>query len=232
MAFLQRLINIMPSMGSPIQNDAAQVKTSIALSTTSAQTNTLSGISPTFTKGYVRVKVGQGGGTAPTLLNLQVVVSDGTTFVLIGAFTPVVATAPLLSLVAGGTVIGGANGSITSGAAILTSASAPFTPAMVGSAISLSNAGVGGILFYTTILSYTSATSVTLANNAGATTTTAVMTLTSTYGNAGVLATSVGGVDFVFPFCQDLACTQISFLTTLGGTTPLAQMDVEVSATQ
>jgi hypothetical protein len=143
----------------------------------------------------------------------------------------VVATAPALSVTAAGTVIGAANGSITSGAAVLTSASNPFTPAMVGAAIALSNAGTGGTVLYTTILSFTSTGSVTLAANAGATTTTAVMTLTSAYGNGGTLGTNVGGLDFVVPFEVDINCTQFTILSTLGGTTPTAQMDVEIAPT-
>lgn len=230
MAFTSRLLTVTPGFGTSLQNDALQLKQAIALSTTGAQTNTLSGILA-FSKGYARVKIYGGGGTSPTLLNLQIVVSDGTTFVNVFFFSPVVATAPALSVTPAGTVIGGANGTITSGAAILTSASNPFTTAMVGSAISLSNAGAGGTVLYTTILSFQSAGQVTLAANAGATSTTAVMTLTGAYGNGGTLGTNLGGLDFCIPFEVDTNCTQISFLTTLGGTSPTAIMDVEVAPT-
>jgi hypothetical protein len=229
MTVINRLATVSPGFGSPIVNDATQLSQNVALSGTVQQTKTLSGIF-TFSRGYVRVKIYAGGGTSPTLLNLQAIVSDGTTFVDIGGFTPVVASAPALSVTPAGTQLA-TNGSITSGAAILTSASAPFTPAMVGLPISLSNAGAAGVVLYTTILSYQSATQVTLAANAGATTTTATVVLTSAYGNGGTLGTSVGGIDFLFEFIVDLSCTQVSILTTLGGTTPTALMDVEIVGT-
>lgn len=230
MAFLNRLYTVLPGFGSPIQNDTQLLKQNVALSTTGQQTNSLTSISPTFSRGYVRVKLFAAGGTSPTLLQLIVNVTDGTTFVSIGFFAPVVAIAPAFSLVPGGTVIGGSNGSITSGAAILTSVSNPFTPAMVGQAISVTTAGAGATILYTTILSYQSAGQVTLAANAGATATVGVMTLTSNYSNGGS-NTALGGIDFLIPFEVDIAASQVSVLTTLGGTSPTAQMDVEVSAT-
>jgi hypothetical protein len=103
-------------------------------------------------RGYVRVKIYGGGGTTPALVLMQVVVSDGTTFVLIGQVNPTTA-------IALGTV------AVTGGA----------------------------------------------------------------YGNAGVLGTSVGGVDFLYPFIVDISCSQFSVITTLSGTSPTASMDVEMS---
>jgi hypothetical protein len=230
MAFVNRLNAVFPGMGNPVQNDTLLLKQNIALSTTGQQTNSLTGITPTLSKGYVRVKVFAAGGTAPTLLNLIVNVTDGTTFVNVGFFAPVVAIAPAFSLVAGGTVIGASNGAITTGTAILTSVSNPFTPAMVGSAISVTTAGAGATTLYTTILSYQSAGQVTLAVNAGATATVGVMTLTSSYGNGGT-NTALAGIDFLIPFEVDINVNQVSVLTTLGGTTPTAQMDLEVAGT-
>lgn len=92
MTFVNRVPNVLPGFGTPIQNDTLQLSSNVSLSTTSAQTNTLSGITPTFSKGYVRVKIYGGGGTTPALSLLQVVVSDGTTFVGIFYQSPVVAT--------------------------------------------------------------------------------------------------------------------------------------------
>ncbi|MCW1887720.1 glycoside hydrolase family 55 protein [Luteolibacter flavescens] len=61
------------------------------------------------------------------------------------------------------------NVAITSGAAVLTSASGVFTPYYVGKYIRVENAGPGGADLITTIASYQSATQVTLAANAGTT---------------------------------------------------------------
>jgi hypothetical protein len=63
------------------------------------------------------------------------------------------------------------NGSITSGAAVLTSASNPFTAAMVGCTVSVIGAGAAGGTLVTTIQSFTNAGSVTLVANAGTTVT-------------------------------------------------------------
>jgi hypothetical protein len=141
----------------------------------------------------------------------------------------VVAIAPALSVTPGGTQLA-TNGAITSGAAILTSASNPFTPAMVGQQVAVTTAGAGATILYSTILSYQSAGQVTLSTNAGATATAGTITLTSSYGNGGS-NTSLGGLDFVVPFEVDINVTQCSVLTTLGGTTPTATVDIEVAAT-
>ena len=58
---------------------------------------------------------------------------------------------------------------ITSGAAVLSSASASFTPDDVGTFVSVAGAGAAGAALSSTIITYTSATSVTLANNASTT---------------------------------------------------------------
>lgn len=152
MAFVNSVKTIVPSFGSPFANDTLFLATAVALSTTGSQTKTLSGLSPTVSRGYVRVKIYGAGGTTPAIVSVQVIVSDGTTFVLIGLVNPTTAIA--LGLVA---VTGGA------------------------------------------------------------------------YGNAGILGTSVGGMDFLFPFIVDISCTQFSVITTLSGTTPTASMDVELS---
>jgi hypothetical protein len=62
-----------------------------------------------------------------------------------------------------------ADGAITSGTAILTSATGAFVTADTGKAITVAGAGPAGGLLTTTILSYTSATQVTLATNASTT---------------------------------------------------------------
>lgn len=227
MTFLNRLYVIMPSFGSPIQQDSLFLKQNNALAAASVTTVTLSSIAPTFSKGYVRVKIYGASVAAPTVTLVQVIASDGTSFVSLGAYT----ASTLLSIVPGGTVIGASNGAITSGAAILTSVSAPFTPAQVGLPISVSTAGTGATILYAYILSYQSASQVTLDRNAGATATVGVMTLTGQYGNAGVLGTSVGGIDLLFPFEIELSATSLSVLTTLTGATAVAIEDVELSTT-
>lgn len=63
------------------------------------------------------------------------------------------------------------DGAITASAAILTSASTPFTAGDVGSDIVVRGAGASGADLTTTILSYQSAGQVTLAANAGTTVT-------------------------------------------------------------
>lgn len=64
------------------------------------------------------------------------------------------------------------NVSITSGTATLTAASSLFTAADIGRTVRIYSAGAGGTDLDTTISAYTSATQVTLANNASTTVTT------------------------------------------------------------
>ncbi len=63
------------------------------------------------------------------------------------------------------------DGAITSGAAILTSATGAFTAGDQGRAIIVRGAGASGADLVTTILTYTNATTVTLNTNAGTTVT-------------------------------------------------------------
>ena len=232
MAFFNRLYVILPSFGSPIQNDSLFLKQGTAIATGGPTTVSLTGLTPSFSKGYVRVKVYAMLGTTPTITNLQVVAYDGTTAVLIGVLAPAIAYT--FGVVAGGTQLV-TNGSITTGTAILTTATAnTFTPSMVGQPISVSGAGVGGITLYTSVLSYQSGTQVTLATNASTTvTTSATVTLTSYYGNSGTIATpTYGGLDLLFPFEIDLlAASQISVIYTMTGTSGTGAMDIEVSTT-
>lgn len=155
MAFVNRLTAILNGFGTGLQNDTLYRSQGISLSTTAIQTNTLSGFSPTLSKGYIRVKIYGAGGTAPTLLALNVNVSDGTTFVMVYGNSPVVATAIVMST----TVAAG-----------------------------------------------------------------------SPYTNGGS-NTNPGGEEYLIPFEVDINCTQLSILTTLGGTTPTAKMDVEINGT-
>lgn len=75
-------------------------------------------------------------------------------------------------------VSGAANGSITSGQAVLTSAVyPPFSSASIGSCIKVAGAGAAGADLVATISGYTNATTVTLDTNAGTTVTTANVTV-------------------------------------------------------
>jgi hypothetical protein len=95
------------------------------------------------------------------------------------------------------------DGTMTSGSAVLTTVSStPFTPSMVGQAVSVTNAGTSGAVLYTTILSYTGSNSVTLAipalHNTGTGGATATLTghpdfFSSTVGDSnGIVWTNVG----------------------------------------
>lgn len=70
---------------------------------------------------------------------------------------------------AGGVIASAVNVSITSGQATLTSAASLFTTADVGRTVRILGAGAAGAALDTTISAYSSATQVTLANNAGTT---------------------------------------------------------------
>lgn len=72
----------------------------------------------------------------------------------------------------GGLMSSAINVSITSGAAILTAASSLFTAADEGKTVQIVGAGAAGAVLNTTITTYTSATQVTVADNAGTTITT------------------------------------------------------------
>lgn len=87
MSFANRLYSIVPSFGVPLLNDTLFLNQNIALSTASQQTNTIpssGSFSPTISRGWVRVKVYAGTGTAPTLTDLVITATDGTTTVQIG----------------------------------------------------------------------------------------------------------------------------------------------------
>ncbi len=230
MAFLNRLWAVLPSFGSPVQNDSLFLKQNNALAANTTTTVTLSSLAPSFSKGFVRVKIYDGSVAAATITSISVILSDGTQLVAVGFVAPASPT-NLLAIVPGGTVIGASDGHITSGTAVLTAPSNPFTPAMVGLPISITTAATGGNILYAYVLSYQSAGQVTLDRNAGATATVGVMTLTGQYGNAGVLGTSVAGFDFLFPFEVDMSATAVSVIFVTAVATALSIADVEVSTT-
>ena len=94
MSFVNRLAAILNGFGTGIQNDTLFLSAGNSLSTTNAQTTTLSGLTPTLSKGLVRLKFYGAGGTTPVVNVVQVIVTDGTTYVTIfvGAAYPTMST--------------------------------------------------------------------------------------------------------------------------------------------
>lgn len=91
-----RLTRIFPGFGVPVQNDSVYLRTGISLSTTGQQTNTIPAtgtLSPGTTVGRLRIKIYNGGGTSPTLIDLLVQASDGTNTIPVYSNHPNVAFA-------------------------------------------------------------------------------------------------------------------------------------------
>lgn len=86
MALNIRLDRLFPGMGVSVRNDALYYQAGIALSTTGQVSNPIpaSGTILATTAGRIRVKIYNGGGTSPTLIDLVVQASDGTNTVTIG----------------------------------------------------------------------------------------------------------------------------------------------------
>ena len=87
MSFNKRVDSIFPGMGQSLRNDAVFVQTGIALSTTGQQSNPIpaSGVlAPTTTAGRIRLKIYNGGGTSPTLIDLVITAGDGTNNITLG----------------------------------------------------------------------------------------------------------------------------------------------------
>jgi hypothetical protein len=85
MALNVRADRIFPGMGVGVRADSSYLQTGIALSTTGQQSNPIpsSGVILGTTVGAIRIKIYNGGGTSPTLVDLLVTASDGTNTVLI-----------------------------------------------------------------------------------------------------------------------------------------------------
>src|SRR5271166_847421 len=80
MSWVNRLWAVVPSFGNPFVNDTLFQAVNQALTTST--TVSLTGLSPTVSKGYVRMKI-YGGQSSPTVTKLQATLSDGTDFVTI-----------------------------------------------------------------------------------------------------------------------------------------------------
>jgi hypothetical protein len=77
MAFLNRVLLIVPGFGQPVQNDALFLKTANALGVGST-TVSLSGLTPAVKDGWIRLKI-YGGTAGSTLTSVVVQLTDGTT---------------------------------------------------------------------------------------------------------------------------------------------------------
>lgn len=223
MSLINRIAAILQGMGTSVVNDAKNKLEGTAL--TGTQTTNLSGLK-TFTKGKCRVKIYGASGASATVTKVQLVASDGTTYVQVGLLHP--ATAIALGTNVAGTQITAA-GTTTANSPVLSASGSPgpFTPAMAGQPVQIAGAGAGGAALITTIAGFQNSNQVTLAVPAQtAVAGTAVVTqLSSSYATAGVLGTSVGGVDFVADILTDLQANQLSILTILGAGN--AFMDVD-----
>jgi hypothetical protein len=223
MSFVNRLLSMVNGPGIPLQNDSLFLSQGNSLTTTN--TTSLTGLTPTISKGLIRVKVYQGL-TSPTLTALACYLSDGVDFVCVYTWAGTVT----LSATPAGTALA-TNGAMAASSAVLTSASNPFTASMVGARIAVTAAGnTGGTLpLYTTIASYQSPGQVTLAAATLQTggTSGATVTLTEPYSNGGSAGTP-GGFDIVIPFEVDINVSRLDVVTTGAGTSLL---DVEISGT-
>lgn len=80
MAFVNRLGTVLPSFGTPQANDALFLLQGTALTAAGTKVITMAGLTPTVSRGYVRVKL-SGLAAAQTVTNFFVQLTDGTTTV-------------------------------------------------------------------------------------------------------------------------------------------------------
>ena len=230
MTWVNRLSKIFPGFGVPVSNDTLFQSVGNSLSGTSQAAVALTSLSPTLSCGWIRVKIYQFGGTSPTLLSLVVNVTDGVEVVCVNQTIPVVASVPANALTL-------TDGAMSSASAVLTSATGAFVSGLVGRQISVSKAGNAGgtAALLSTVITYTSATSITLANATLQTGGTSSATITfPPYSNIGVKTAgslSQSGYDILIPFEVDINVSEVDVNYTLGGTSPTAKMDLEVGGT-
>jgi ABC-type Co2+ transport system permease subunit len=77
MAFVNRLLLIVPSFGQPIQNDTLFLKSGTATAS-GANTVTMGSLTPALKQGWIRFKL-SGGAASSTLTSMIITVTDGTT---------------------------------------------------------------------------------------------------------------------------------------------------------
>ena len=89
MAFVNRVLIIVPSMGQPLQNDALFLKT-VAATGVGTISTALAGLTPAIKNGYIRFKLSASSG-AGTLTSWSITVTDGTTTEVVATETTVAA---------------------------------------------------------------------------------------------------------------------------------------------
>jgi hypothetical protein len=77
MAFVNRVLLIIPSFGTPLQNDALFLKTA-SVATLTTTTTSLTGLTPAIKEGWIRIKLSASTG-AGTVTSLAITLTDGTT---------------------------------------------------------------------------------------------------------------------------------------------------------
>lgn len=77
MAFLNRVLLIIPGFGTPVQNDTLFLKQGTAVATGTVTTS-LAGLTPAVKQGWIRVKLSASSG-AGVVTSLAISVTDGTT---------------------------------------------------------------------------------------------------------------------------------------------------------
>lgn len=89
-ALLVRLDRTFPGEGVTVRNDTVYLQSGLALSGTTQQTFPIpaTGVILGTTTGKIRVKVYNGGGTSPTLVQIQVNATDGTNTVPVFTYRP------------------------------------------------------------------------------------------------------------------------------------------------
>jgi hypothetical protein len=86
-AFNRRCDSLLPGLGQGFRQDSLLLQTGLAMSGTAPQSFPIpsSGtLALTFTAGRVRIKIYNGGGTSPTLVDFFVTAGDGTNTIVIG----------------------------------------------------------------------------------------------------------------------------------------------------
>jgi hypothetical protein len=95
--FINRLPAIVPSQGTPLQNDSLFLKQAFALTGTTQQVNAISwsGSAPTISKGKIRLKfiAPTTSGVNPSITSAYMVLDDGTNYVQVGNVSSAVFTA-------------------------------------------------------------------------------------------------------------------------------------------
>jgi hypothetical protein len=117
---------------------------------------------------YYEISYAKGYGQADAIFNTPIIVTNVTAGG--AAFKHFISEVQFTGV--GGVIASAINVSITSGQNTLTSAASLFTTADVGRTVRITGAGAAGADLNTTISAYSSATQVTVANNAGTTITT------------------------------------------------------------